>query len=303
MGNPQIYVVGKTKEQIIRFADRFATLWWGPAASATPITRLRAHRYVSRITANLGPADDNFLGQCTEDLASVCCGGVVMFEQEIEFEQKRSGIVPLLLVVALILAVVGVAGYELKESSKVLSVPEAANVAIRVLQVQGPATVKFHVGKLVSSVADKPTDPHYRLLEKAGVLKLVRQGKSYDSPTLVTLTPKGEELLAQIPGVKKSHEKDGTEAYVVPLAERRLVDVPRVTMTGAGRATMEYSWRWEPNALGESFDVGGVLLQTFNTWDRANLINKYGAEFYHQAPTKVVMALVRTGKGWLTPTD
>jgi hypothetical protein len=221
-----------------------------------------------------------------------------MFEQEMELEKRHGGMVLLVVVVALILAVAGIAGYQLRESRNVLTAPEGTRVAIGVLQARAPETVKFHVGTLVSSVSDKPSDPHYRLLEKAGILKEVRKGKGYDSPVLVTLTPKGEELLKQIPGVKKSKEQDGTEAYVVPLAQRRLVEVSRIAMTGNRRATMEYRWRWEPNALGESFNADGALLQTFNTWDRASLINKYGADFFHAAPTKVAMALMRTDKGW-----
>jgi len=226
-----------------------------------------------------------------------------MFEQEIELEKRHSGVVPLVVVVALILAVAGVAGYQLRESHNVLTAAEGADIASSALQARGPATVRFHVGLLVSSVADKPTDPHYRLLEKAGILKLVRKGKAYDSPVLVTLTPKGEELLNQIPGVKTTKEKDGTEAYVVPLAERRLVEVSKITMTGNRQATMEYRWRWKPNAIGESFDVAGATMQSFNTWDRATLINKYGADFYNAAPTKAVMALVRTDKGWQSPVE
>jgi hypothetical protein len=221
-----------------------------------------------------------------------------MFEQEIEMEKKQSGIVPLLLIVALVIGVVGVAAYQLWDSRAVLTPPEAANVVTSALQSEGPATVRFHVGKLVSSIADKPTDPHYRLLEKAGILKEVKQGKSYDSPVLISFTPKGEEVLAKIAGVKKSEEKDGSEAYVVPLAERKLVEVSKVTMTGTGRATVEYTWRWEPNTLGENFDAAGDMIHTFNTWDRGALINKYGAQFYHGAPTKVLMSVERADKVW-----
>jgi hypothetical protein len=221
-----------------------------------------------------------------------------MFEQEMELEERHGGMVLLVVVVALILAVAGIAGYQLRESRNVLTSLEGTRVAASVLQSWEPATVKFHVGTLMSNVSDKPTDPHYRLLEKAGILKQVRKGKSYDSPVLVSLTPKGEELLKQIPGVNKSKEQDGTEAYVVPLAKRRLVEVSSISMTSNRRATMEYRWRWEPNALGESFDAEGALLQTFNTWDRASLINKYGADFFHAAPKKATIALMRTDKGW-----
>jgi len=195
-----------------------------------------------------------------------------------------------------------VAGYHLRESRKTLSVPDAANIVIDMLKAQGPATVKFHTGKVVSSVADKPTDPHYRLLEKIGVLK-VGSGAAYGRPVEITLTPKGEHLLGQIAGVQKSTEKDGTEVYTVPLAERRLVDVSRVEMVRIGRANVEFTWKWEPNALGESFDAAGATVKTFNTWDRSTLINKYGVQFYHEAPTRVVIAVSKGDKGWQPALD
>lgn len=223
-----------------------------------------------------------------------------MFEQEIEMEKHQSSAVPLLLIVCLIIAVVGVAGYYAIESRKVLGTAEAANVAIDILKAQGPATVSFHTGLVVPSVADRPRDVHYRLLEKAGVLKL---GKDKGNAVPVTLTAKGEALLKQIPGVKNSLDK-GVQVYVVPLAERRLLEVSNIKMTGTGRATVEYVWRWEPNSLGEIFDASGPTVKTFNTWERASLIQKHGANFYHEAPTKVVMAVMKNDKGvWQVVTE
>src|SRR5258706_382394 len=84
-----------------------------------------------------------------------------------EMEKSQSSVVPLLLIVALILAIVGVSGYYLLESRKVLANQDAAIVATSVLKAQGPAVLKFHTGVIKSSVDDKPHDPHYRLLEKA----------------------------------------------------------------------------------------------------------------------------------------
>jgi hypothetical protein len=46
------------------------------------------------------------------------------------------------------------------------------------------------------------------------------------------------------------------------------------------------------------FDVSGTLVKSFNTWDRATLIQKYGANFYRGEPTRAVIALVKTDKGW-----
>jgi hypothetical protein len=223
-----------------------------------------------------------------------------MFEQEIELEKKQGGALPLLLMVALILAFVGVAGYFLIQSRKVLTTPEAGNVVIDVLKAQGPTTVSFHTGRVKDSYAENAADPRYRLLQKAGVIKI---GKAKGYASQVDLTSKGKELLQQIPGVKQSKESDGSFAYVVPLATRRLVDIASVTMAGPERATIQYSWRWEPNALGENFNAGGSGLAGFNTWDRSALIDKYGARFYHDAPTKVAIVVAKTPQGWRLATE
>ena len=225
-----------------------------------------------------------------------------MFEQEVEMEERNSSVVPLLLIVALIVSLVGVAAYHLRESRKVLSVPDAANIVIEALRTEGPATLRFHTGLVVSSVADKPGDPHYRLLEKIGVVKLEHADK-YGQRAQVTLTPKGEQMLAQISGVQKSKEKDGSELYIVPLAEKRLVEISKIEMVHIGRANVEFSWKWEPNALGESFDAAGPTVKAFNTWDRSTLIDKYGVQFYHQDPRKVAMAVAKTDKGWQPAVD
>ncbi len=223
-----------------------------------------------------------------------------MFEQEIEMEKQQSSVVPLLLVVALVVATVGAAVYFLIQSRQLLTTQEATNLAVEVLKAQGPATVKFHTGAVEPSMDDKPGDPHYRLLDKAGVVKL---GKAKGRTVPVALTPKGEALLRQISGVKQFKEKDGTQAYVVPLAERRLITVSKVTMTGTRRATVQFTWKWETNVLGESFDASGPAVKAFNTWDRATLIQKYGAAFYHEAPKSVVIAAMKTDKGWQIATE
>jgi hypothetical protein len=223
-----------------------------------------------------------------------------MFEQEIELEKKQGGALPLLLMVALIVAFVGVAAYFLIQSRKVLSTPEAANVVIDVLKAQGPTMVSFHTGLVKDNYSESASDPRYRLLQKAGVIKI---GKAKGYSTQVDLTPKGRELLQQIPGVKQSKESDSSFAYVVPLATRKLMDVSNVTMAGPERAAIYYSWQWEPNALGENFNAGGSGLAGFNTWDRSSLIDKYGARFYHEPPTKTAIAVVKTPQGWKLATE
>jgi len=214
-----------------------------------------------------------------------------MFEQEMELEKRESSIVPLLLIVTLIVAVVAVSLYFVAESRKVLTMTEATPVVLAALDNQGPATVRFQTG----FVGGRLHDPHYRLLEKAGYIKI---GKDNKGKTPVSLTPQGQSLLGEIAGVKKSKDKDGNDEYVVPLAQRKLVEIGKITMLTPSRATVEYSWKWEPNPAGDLFDAAGPAVKSFNTWDRAALIDKYGAHFYHAAPTKVALSLVKSDKGW-----
>ena len=89
-----------------------------------------------------------------------------MFEQELEMEEREASAIPLLLIVVLILAIVGVAGYYLWQNKQVLTPQEAATV-INAVEAQSPAMIQVQVGKVTASVAVKPHDPNYRLLEKA----------------------------------------------------------------------------------------------------------------------------------------
>src|SRR5579871_1619066 len=148
-----------------------------------------------------------------------------MFEQELELEKKESSVLPLLLIVAFIVTIVGFAGYYVIQNRKVLSVEEATTIAAAGLKNQGPAEVKFHTGLVKASVDDSGTAPHYKLLEKAGLLKLGKPQGTYGTTTPVELTAKGEDFLKQIPGVTHSKQSDGTELYTVPLADRKLVSV------------------------------------------------------------------------------
>ena len=222
-----------------------------------------------------------------------------MFEQEIEMEKRTSSIVPLLLIVSLIVAVVGVSIYFVIQSRKVLGTAEANSVVAGILDGQGPITLRFQTG--IVKAVDKPRDPHYRLLEKAGYIKIGKD--TSDSKTPVSLTPKGATFLAELAGVKKSKDKDGNDQYAVPLAQRKLVSVNKVTMLTPSKATVEYTWKWETNKAGDMFDAAGPAVKAFNTWDRSTLINKYGAHFYHEPPTKVVLALMKTDKGWQIATE
>src|SRR5579864_1376127 len=145
--------------------------------------------------------------------------GAGMFEQELEMEKRESSVVPLLLIVVLILSIVGVAIYFLLQSRQVLSDQEARDAIVSSLKSMGPVTIHFETGLVKSSVEEKPHDPNYRLLEKAGLIKL---GKDQGWKTPVALTPKGRDLLEGIAGVNKSKDKDGSDIYMVPVAERKL---------------------------------------------------------------------------------
>jgi len=225
-------------------------------------------------------------------------GGMAMFEQEIEMEKSQSSVVPLLLIVCLIISVVGVAGYYLVQSRKVVSKQEATSIVAASLKEQGPATIQFRTGMVKASVADKPHDPNYRLLEKAGLIKLGKDTGTYKQITPISITADGERLLKELPDVSKVNDKDGTVLYVVPIAQRRLVDVSKITMLSPSRATVEFAWKWEANKLGNLFDASGSMVKGFNTWDRATLIQKYGADFYHNDPAHVSLALTKASAGW-----
>jgi hypothetical protein len=216
-----------------------------------------------------------------------------MFEQEMELEKKSSSIVPLLLIVSLIVAIAGVSLYFVLESRRVLTTAEATPVVTALMDRQGPAILHFATGDLKSD--QKPRDPNYRLLEKEGFLTI---GKDRGSKTPVSLTKQGQAWLAELAGVKEVKNKDGYDEYAVPLAQRKLTEIGKITMLSPSRATVEYSWQWDTNKAGELLDASGPAVKAFNTWDRSTLIDKYGANFYHAAPTKVTVLLVKSDKGW-----
>lgn len=224
-----------------------------------------------------------------------------MFEQEIEMEKKTSSIVPLLLIVVLIIAVVGVALYFVAESKKVLTAAEASPVVVASLDSQPAPMLRFETGVIKASVSEKPRDPHYRLLEKQGFLKIGKEDRNYKTP--VSLTPAGQAFLGEITGVKQSKDKDGNTQYIVPLAQRKLLEVGKITMFTPSKAAVEYIWKWEPTKAGDLFDASGPAVKAFNTWDRSTLIEKYGANFYHADPTRITIAMVKTDKGWQISTE
>jgi hypothetical protein len=217
-----------------------------------------------------------------------------MFEQEIEMEKRQSSAVPLLLIIGLIVGLVGLAGYFLVQSRKVLTNAEASQVVNDVMKAQGPITVSFHTGMVKERSDESVKDPRYRLLEKSGIITI---GKTKGEKTSVSLTANGEELLKQIPGVTRTKDDDGKEALVVPLATRQLVQVLKVKMNGPERAAIQYSWKWQTNAIGENFDASGGKLAAFNTWDRIALIDKFGARSFQDPPVTVVVSVVKNQQG------
>lgn len=217
-----------------------------------------------------------------------------MFEDEIKMEEKSSNVMPLLMALALIVAIVGGIGYFILESKRTLTQQEATQVVGDLLKLQGPAKVHFHAGgQIQPSMDEKPFDPHYRLLEKVGVITL---GKPTYKGLAVKITPQGLDELKKC-GATDEKNADGTDAYTVPLATRKLIAVSKVDMTRPGMARVEYSWNWEPTVLGKEFDANSKAMSTLSVWDRTLLIQKYGADFYENAePKKVAITLTWDAK-------
>jgi hypothetical protein len=217
-----------------------------------------------------------------------------MFEAEVEME-KRSSFGPLLLVLALLGTIVGLVTYIFMQTRQHLAPAEAGQVVSAILKSQGPASVQFHGGLVVPSVNERPGDPHYRLLEKAGLVKI---GKQQGRATPIMVSAVALHEFQAIPEFRQWKDKDGTDVYFVPLAERKLGEISKITMKSPTIAVVNYTWKWEPNKIGEIFDASGSTVKSFNTWDRATLIQKYGANFYHGEPNKETVTLVRGDKGW-----
>ena len=221
-----------------------------------------------------------------------------MFEAEVAMEKRSFG--PLILVLALLGTILGLVTYVVMQTRQHLAPAEAGQILSAALHAQGPGSVQFHGGMVVASVNDRPTDPHYRLLEKAGLLKI---GKQQGRATPIMVNAVTKHQFEAIPEFRQWKDKDGTDVYFVPLAERRLAEVSKVTMKSPTVAVVDYVWKWEPNKIGEIFDASGSTVKSFNTWDRATLIQKYGANFYHGEPTKATVTLVRGDKGWQIATE
>jgi hypothetical protein len=221
-----------------------------------------------------------------------------LFAAEIEMEKKSSNFFPIMFVALLILVVGGTIYYFVKGAKQVLSQEQATVSVNQILKGQGDAHIRFSTGLITASMNEKPTDPHYTLLTKAGILATKK--KSWNSITS-ELTPAGQKVLDSISGVQKTTNSDKTVTYQVPLAQRKLVSIDKVEMIRPHLARVTYSWQWDPNRLGKEFDASGDLVKGFNTWDRGTLIKSYGVNFYSAAPTKVAIVLMETKDGSWKP--
>ncbi len=221
-----------------------------------------------------------------------------LFAAEIEMERKSSNFMPVLLILALVLVVGGTIVYFVKGARDVLTVPVATTAINQMLQEQQPPTIRFSTGTVVSSLNEKPLDPHYKLLAKLGIV--TTKPKGYNS-LIVVLNPAGDKLFSQITGVQQAINRDKTVTYLVPLAQRKLVEVDKVTMIKPHLAQVDYTWKWAPNRLGTEFDASGSVVKSFATWDRATLIKSYGVDFYSAPPTKASVVLVEGKDGSWKP--
>jgi hypothetical protein len=54
------------------------------------------------------------------------------------------------------------------------------------------------------------------------------------------------------------------EGYTVPIANRKIVEVKRITRLENGDARAEFTWRWEPTLSGKAFDVNDAAYQALS---------------------------------------
>jgi len=216
-----------------------------------------------------------------------------MFEDELEMEKKEGGgYGALVIIFALVAVLIGGIGWVVYQNKLTLSKEQASGTINS--NLMGSAVTHFKVGHVVPNVNDKPDGPNYRLLEKAGLLKLA---KAKNGAVDVTVTAAGNDLFDSLKTNKKK-ESDGTTTYTVPLAQRKLVEVGEVKKLSPSKFQVQYSWKWDSNKLGDMFDVQGAAVKAFTTWDRSVLIDKWGADYYHADPKKAATYVVKTDKGW-----
>jgi len=74
-------------------------------------------------------------------------------------------------------------------NKQVLSTADAQQVVTASLRAQGASVVRFHTGIVKASVNEKPEDPHYRLMERAGLLNQ-KKGTVARFPSLLQIKAK-----------------------------------------------------------------------------------------------------------------
>jgi hypothetical protein len=220
-----------------------------------------------------------------------------LFAAEIEMEKKSSGFWPAFLILALVAVVGGTIYYFYRDATRMLSKSDATVAVNNILKQQAPSTIRFTTGKITSTTNDKPADPHYKLLAKAGIINT----RPMPGGIFAEVTPAGQKMFELIGGVQKTENKDHTVTYRVPLAQRKLVSIDNIEMIHPEVAQVTYSWQWEPNRLGKQFDASGDLVKSFSTWDRTTLITSYGVDFFGKAPTKVTVKLREDKSGGWVP--
>jgi hypothetical protein len=206
-----------------------------------------------------------------------------MFEEEIKMEERSSNAGPMLLIGAVCLTILATAIYVIHEARKGMSEAEARQTINAMLEQRGPATVHFRTGLVTASATEKPGDLQYQLLERAQVITSEKR----DRGTEISLTENGAKLLQSIAGTTHIRNSDGTEEteeYVVPLGTREVVAVTGVNVKSPSSATIHYTWKWRPTAMGDVFDLAGNYAGGFDVWERSSLAKDYGADLYHGAP-------------------
>jgi hypothetical protein len=218
-----------------------------------------------------------------------------MFEAEIEMEKKSSSFGPVLFIAILVIAIAGVVYYAVHESNKKMTETQASQLVTAILKQKGPTVLTFRTGLVKQSEAEKPFDPHYKLLEKAGLVTTAKK----DGGLVVNLTAAGERVLTDIKGVTRTKRLEGGEVIAVPLASRKLVAITKLDVLSPVRANVTYTWKWEPTKLGEVFEASNKLVSSFGVWDRQTLIKDYGVDFYHADPKTESYPFVRgANDGW-----
>lgn len=220
-----------------------------------------------------------------------------MFEQELELEKKEgSSFGPIVVVLLMVILFIGGLGVVIYQSNITLKPGEATAAVETKLKATPPVTVMFHTGNVSYSYADAPNDPQYVLLQKAGFLK-VGKGKGYAAQ--VDSTPAGKKFLESFPDVKGVPNTDKTAlGYNLPLATRKLVGIGKITKLAQRTFRAEYTWQWVPTPAGDLFDIDGKLVQSLPLYDRGQLIDQHGANYYHGAPSQGALVLIKRDTGW-----